>query len=115
MKKLAALFFALLVTVSLFGQNMATDGRQYSGRSGHHFIVFHDRMFIIGGNYGCLRPDMQFHNDVWTSQNGLTWERVVVNIVNPPRSNFALAVFDDRIWLTGGYCSENDEYLNDMW
>ena len=97
MKKLAALFLALLITISAFGQNKATDGLQYSGRSGHHFIVFQDRMFIIGGNYGYLRQNMQFHNDVWTSQNGLSWERIAVNIVDPPRANFALAVFDDRM------------------
>jgi hypothetical protein len=115
MKKLVALFFALLVAVSLFGQNKASDGRQYSGRSGHHFITFHDSMLIIGGNYGYISTNTQYHNDVWISKNGLTWERIAVNIVDPPRSNFAIAVFDDRIWLTGGYCSSNDEYLNDIW
>ena len=115
MKKLVALFFVLLTAVSLFGQNKSTDGRQYSGRSRHHFIVFQDKMFIIGGNYGYMQQNMKYHNDVWMSQNVLTWERVAVNIVDPPRENFAVAVFDDRIWLTGGYCGIEGEYLNDMW
>jgi len=50
--------------------------------------------------------------DVWRSPDGITWELVCVSSV-PPRRYQCLAVFDDELWILGGYA--NGLNRNDVW
>lgn len=56
------------------------------------FLVFKDRMYMIGGD---------FHTDVWSSADGLDWQREP-DVPWGKRYNPYVGVFDDKIWMMGG-------------
>lgn len=79
-------------------------------------VVFNDKIWITGGvgitqqtpktNFTCL-------NDVWASDNGKEWTQKTTNA--PARSGHALIVFNNKIWLIGGYANSWGKYQNDVW
>ena len=77
-------------------------------------VVFRDRMWILGGGtYDTpTTPTRTFLNDVWSSEDGVDWERHVEFAPWHPRQYHSVAVFDDRMWVLGGY---NNGDRNDVW
>ncbi|MEJ2065126.1 MAG: hypothetical protein P8X74_17905 [Reinekea sp.] len=75
-------------------------------RVGQEVIVYQDKLWMIGGHSRWVwrgSPDLNFYNnDVWTSEDGVTWNRVEVSQPFPARSRFGLAVFNDKMWIVGG-------------
>ena len=55
-------------------------------------------MWIIGGdaNQG------HYQNDIWNSENGRHWEKVIDSVPWAPRVLHYTVVFDDKIWVIGG-------------
>jgi len=52
-------------------------------------------------------------NDVWSSPDGINWTCVVQQALWAPRYDFAVAVFDNKLWLMGGYNGSTE--LGDVW
>src|SRR5688500_3546605 len=50
-------------------------------------------------------------NDVWRSQNGRRWQRVLASAPWPPRSSAHLLVFRDTLWLVGGEPTDQRVWL----
>lgn len=77
-------------------------------------VVFNDRMWILGGGtYDTpKRPDRNFYNDVWSSEDGVNWECHIECAPWAPRQYHDVAVFDDRMWVMEGYGRAN---RNDVW
>jgi hypothetical protein len=77
-------------------------------------VVFKDRMWILGGGtYDTpMTPARRFYNDVWSSPDGVRWERHVEHAPWAPRQYHDVAVFDDRMWVLEGYSGAN---RNDVW
>ena len=71
-------------------------------------VVFHDRMWILGG-YTPARI-----NDVWCSPDGRSWQLVTASASWPPRNLPCAVVHRDRIWLYGGFSPQNTAYA-DVW
>ncbi len=72
-------------------------------------------MWLIGGiTAGTLK------NDVWSSSDGANWTQVLastaVGTVNQfsPREDFGALVFNNAMWVIGGY-GRNPVSLNDVW
>jgi hypothetical protein len=76
--------------------------------------VFNDRIWVLGGGtYDTpAMPTRQFHNDVWSSADGQTWERHLEAAPWAPRQYHDVAVFDERLWVLEGYYQRN---RNDVW
>jgi hypothetical protein len=76
--------------------------------------VFGGRMWIIGGGtYDTPKvPERSFWNDVWSSPDGVHWTRHTSAATWQPRQYHEVAVFDDNIWVLGGW---NQNNLNDVW
>lgn len=76
--------------------------------------VFNNRFWVIGG-VGKNGPT----NDIWCSEDGITW--TLVNPAAPfmPRSSHTAVAFDNRLWVIGGYRESKDHSfrgrLNDVW
>ena len=77
--------------------------------------IFRDKMGILGGGiYNAAHP----HNtvadfgDVWCSRDGREWTCVLEHAPWPARRYHAALVFDDKLWILGGYHHGN---LNDVW
>jgi len=81
----------------------------FPGRTGHKSVVFNNKIWIIGG-----RNQTGFLNDIWTSENGIEWEKEITNNkLFTPRDNHEVFVFRDKIWVIGGRGSSG--YFNDIW
>lgn len=80
--------------------------QQFSGRDDHTSVVFKGKMWIIGGY------DEKARNDVWSSTDGRTWEKVTESAEFSPRYGHSSVVFDEKMWVIGG---ESDGKKNDVW
>jgi len=76
--------------------------------------VFGDRMWILGGGtYDTPDvPARSFYDDVWSSADGVQWERHVEHAPWYPRQYHDVAVFDSKLWVLGGW---NERNRNDVW
>jgi hypothetical protein len=76
--------------------------------------VFRDRIWILGGGtYDTpTTPTRRFYNDVWSSPDGLNWQRHLELAPWEPRQYHDVAVFDDRLWVLEGWNKGN---RNDVW
>lgn len=76
--------------------------------------VFKGRMWILGGGtYDTPRhPDRNFHNDVWSSADGVDWHEHA-RAPWAPRQYHDVAVYDDRLWVLEGYDGTGNR--NDAW
>jgi len=91
--------------------NSATAG--WSKRCSFGVVVFDNKMWVMGGYDGS-----DHLNDVWYSSDGASWIKVLDNDPSDtdrwsPRANFGVVVFDNKMWVMGGYDGSN--YLNDVW
>ena len=50
-----------------------------------------------------MTPTRQFHNDVWSSADGVNWIQHVKHADWEPRQYHDVAVYDDRMWVMEGY------------
>ncbi len=77
-------------------------------------VILGDRMWILGGGtYDTpTTPTRRFYNDVWSSADGMNWERRVQFAPWEPRQYHEVAVFDDRMWILEGW---NQRNRNDVW
>ena len=60
------------------GAVVAAGGAEDLGMIGGH-AVFHDRIWVLGGgSYDTpATPRRKFYNDVWSSADGVHWERLL--------------------------------------
>jgi hypothetical protein len=92
----------------------ATDSAQFPARGGHTSVVFDNKIWVIGGQTGGVdgKGDGQRiqTNDVWSSTDGITWTKMD----NPGfavRDNHESAVFNNRVWVIGGFVEEDAWYM----
>jgi len=89
------------------------EGRHYAG-----YVVFQDRMWIVGGD-----PNQgHYQHDVWNSADGKAWTRVNKDRDVPwgPRACPLVYAFKDRIWLMGGqtipqFAPAPEIFYDDIW
>ena len=76
--------------------------------------LFRDRIWILGGGtYDTPKqPARNFYNDVWSSADGVHWERHVEHAPWKARQYHDVAVFDNRMWVLEGW---NQANRNDVW
>jgi hypothetical protein len=73
------------------------------------------KIYIIGGGtYETPKnPERKFYNDVWVSNDGINWKCLSKNNKWAPRQYHSIIVWDNKIWIIGGYSKEGN--LNDVW
>ena len=69
-------------------------------------------MWLIGGSDIKDNNFIDF-NDVWNSTNGRDWHLVTSDAAWSPRGGFDPFVFDDKIWVIGGFTKGSGN--NDVW
>ena len=57
-------------------------------------------------------PARRYYNDVWSSPDGVRWERHTEHAPWAARQYHDVAVFDGRMWVLEGYSGAN---RNDVW
>jgi leucine-zipper-like transcriptional regulator 1 len=91
----------------------ATDSAPWAPRTDHASVVFDGKMWVLGGALVSGPPEV-FANDVWRSTNGADWTRVKDSAPWSPRCPEAV-VFDNKIWVIGGWRNSTGGGLNDLW
>jgi hypothetical protein len=102
----------------------------FSARYDGNLLVFSGELYLIGGKYqpGGVQSlltsstqDTTVYNEIWKSSDGIRWERITKNFLEPTRVAQAATVFNNQIVVIGGQydriLSDNivREYLNDIW
>ena len=83
---------------------------EWPAREGQLVEIFQDKIWLIGGvNY----DDRETKNDVWYSEDGMHWTEAK-EIPWTPRWDHATAVFDGKLFLTGGMNLTGDIF-SDVW
>ena len=91
----------------------ATANAGWSPRAYHQAVVLNDRMYVFGG--GNYVPEYHAFNDVWSSADGVTWERVTAKAPWSPRLWFPAVVYRDRMWVLGGWSNNPSKNWGDVW
>ncbi len=79
-------------------------------------VVFEGRMWLLGGGtYDTpTTPSRSFYNDVWSSDDGVSWERHAESTPWEPRQYHEVAVFDGKMWVLEGYNAASGN-RRDVW
>lgn len=91
---------------------LVTNNAPWDPREHYGSVVFKDQIFLLGGvTYG---PPFKAFSDVWVSNNGHTWEKILDQAPWGPRRGFGCVVYKNKIWILGGLDS-NHKSDNDVW
>ena len=75
--------------------------------------VFQDRIWVLGGGlYDTPGTERTFHNDVWSSADGVHWKQHLAEAPWSKRQMHEVAVFDKKLWVLEGW---NQTNRNDVW
>jgi hypothetical protein len=85
----------------------------WSPRAYHAAVVHGGKIWVMGG--GNYVPKYQAVNDVWSSEDGVKWERVTAAAPWSPRLWFSSVVYRDRIWVLGGWSNNPSKNWGDVW
>jgi hypothetical protein len=82
-------------------------------------LAFNDRMWLMGGWYNGRLPGHGASNEVWSSTDGVNWERATEHAGWSPRLAAGAVVFKGRMWILGGtenyYFGDETSLKNDVW
>ena len=84
---------------------------RWSARADHSSVVFDGKLWMLGGYDGSSS------NDVWSSEDGVTWEEAAIPDGESrwsARYNHSSVVFNSKLWVIGGR-PEIGAYLRDVW
>lgn len=91
-----------------------TNSAPFGWRNEHSSVVFDNKIWIIGGvEVDKEEHTAEIHNDIWYSSDGKYWTKATDNADFQPRGNHESFVFDNKMWVIGGFGSE--KYLKDVW
>lgn len=96
----------------------ADPSTRWSKRERIESVVFNSKLWVIGGNdyppMGNTEGPGTSHNDVWSSVDGTAWTQVTAGAAFVARTNPAVFVYDNKMWVVGGR-DMSKNYLNDVW
>jgi len=82
-------------------------------------LVFNDKMWMLGGWFNGRLEGHGATNEVWSSDDGKTWELVTGKAGWSPRLASGAVVFKGRMWILGGtenyYFGDAKSPKNDVW
>lgn len=84
----------------------------WSRRAHAQTVVFDGKLWLFGG--GLWSPEHVARNDVWCSEDGVTWTQVTEAAPWDPRLWFSLVVYRDHMWVLGGWSKEHGNF-GDVW
>lgn len=82
-------------------------------------VVFRGQLWVIGGFAGWNTPDERMYNDVWSSEDGRTWQLRASASPWSPRIWSSVFVYDSKIFVVNGF--SRDEWstefgnTNEIW
>ncbi len=74
-------------------------------RKGQQMVSFHGKLWVIGGVDDSAGPsgnDVYWYNDIWSSEDGVTWDLEHSNAAFSPRANHQIVEYGGELYLMGG-------------
>lgn len=82
-------------------------------------LTFKDRLWFMGGWHGGRLKHASASNEVWSSEDGVTWKQATRAAGWSPRIAAGAVVFKNRMWILGGvqkyYFGDDSDLRNDVW
>ncbi len=82
-------------------------------------IAFGERLWLMGGWHNGRLPGHSASNEVWSSPDGVAWDRVTPAAAWSQRLAAGIVEHDGRIWVLGGtenyYFGDANSLKNDVW
>ena len=97
---------------TLSGSSLATVASvppQWGARFKHVMLVFQDRMWVIAGQL----LSSTLGNDVWSTQDGVTWALQTSTAGVGSRVGLGGCVFNNAMWIMGGF--QGATVFSDVW
>ncbi len=91
----------------------ATAHAPWSPRSYLQAAVHDGKIWVIGG--GNYVPTYAANNDVWSSGDGVHWERVTEHAPFSPRLWHSVAIYRNHLWVIGGWSGNPSTNHGDAW
>ena len=92
---------------------LETTNAAWAPRAFHQAVVLNDKIYVMGG--GNYQPNYQAWNDVWSSGDGVHWDRVTASAAWNPRLWFSAVAYRDQIWVLGGWSNNPSKNWGDVW
>lgn len=101
-----------------------TNTQGWAKRDSHSFFVFQNKMWVLGGLDSDTSkvdgvPDYEkavYYNDIWNSDDGITWTRVREHADFPPIRSASVVLFNNTLYMIGGWSPHDGlEYENGIW
>lgn len=94
----------------------------YGNRSAAAVAVYRDKLWVMGGRFARENdpPEKGYKtmttlNDVWCSQDGKAWDRVIEHAPWAPRHWFIAREYAGKLFILGGHDNVNSSNLGDTW
>ncbi len=98
------------------------EGTPWRGRGNFGCAGYRDKLWVLGGAMSKANDppekgyaDRTTLNDVWCSEDGVTWEQTTEAAPWAPRMWVPAIAYADRLWIVGGYDNVNSQNLGDIW
>ncbi len=85
----------------------------WAPRAYHQAVVLDGKIYLFGG--GNYVPGYETRADVWSSLDGVNWEKVADEVPWHPRLWFSSVVYRDRMWVLGGWSNDPSRNWGDVW
>ena len=85
----------------------------WSPRAYHVAVVHGGKIWVLGG--GNYVPKYHALDDVWSSSDGVHWERVTEHAPWHPRLWFSAVAYRDHLWVLGGWSNDPSRNWGDVW
>lgn len=85
--------------------------RRFNARARMTLASFQGKLLAIGGAH----TDFSAANDVWSTNDGITWTQIPLNGDFAGRVRSAVATLNDRLWVIGGEGSYLQGPRRDVW
>lgn len=90
-----------------------TAAAPWPARAYHQAVVHDGKIYVFGG--GNYVPKYEAMNDVWSSSDGLHWEKVTDHAPWSPRLWFSAVTYRGHIWVIGGWSNNPSRNWPDVW
>ncbi|WP_231759282.1 Ig-like domain-containing protein [Microbulbifer elongatus] len=89
---------------------LETESAAFPGRAFHEVVEYENALYLIGGEEGIgTGGALSFKRDVWKSNDGVNWTRLVDRA--PFMGEGKVAVFDGKIWVIGDSAFSGDSKI----
>ncbi|UII76805.1 DUF5018 domain-containing protein [Flagellimonas sp. HMM57] len=102
------------VKINVAGWDVVTPEAAFLGRRAHSTVVFDGKLWVMGGSYRLPMFTIDT-DDVWYSEDGITWTEATDAAAfgrRGGRADHTSVTFDDKLWVIGG---QGEGTFNDVW